>query len=193
MDCTGVLTADTNGNIIHGRNMDKSVGSVKNMTLNITYTRNQQVIAVAVDYYWFNVGFVTGYKPGVVTISENWRKYYKDQDGYKLLQDIYNGSIPQVWMFREVFLNQDWQYDQILQYFLDKYACAPFYIIMGGPQPWQGAVISRDPVLQLPIYYMQTNATNGWYLVETNYDMWQPDSSTDPRRTVAENTLAKMG
>lgn len=85
--------------------MDKGVASAKNLTLNITYTKSGQVLAVATDYYWFNVGFVTGYKAGVATISENWRKLYKDQDGNKMLQDIYSGAIPQVWMFREALIN----------------------------------------------------------------------------------------
>lgn len=90
--------------------MDKGVKSVKNLTLKITYTRDSKVVAVATDYYWFNVGFVTGFKSGVASLSENWRKLYKDQEGNKLLYDIYNGALPQVWMFREALINRNWNY-----------------------------------------------------------------------------------
>jgi hypothetical protein len=31
------------------------------------------------------------------------------------------------------------------------------------------------------------------YLVQTNYDHWLPDPKNDPRRTVAQDTLAMLG
>eukprot|EP00825_Cyclidium_porcatum_P036092 TRINITY_DN3796_c0_g1_i1.p1 TRINITY_DN3796_c0_g1~~TRINITY_DN3796_c0_g1_i1.p1 ORF type:complete len:273 (+),score=50.27 TRINITY_DN3796_c0_g1_i1:125-943(+) len=191
-ECTGVLAADSNGVVFHGRNMDKGVESPRNMTLRMTITKNSVVVANVTDYYWFSVGFVTGFKNGSFSISENWRNIYQDYDGQKMLEDIYAGAIPQVWMFREALINHDWNYDQTLQYFIDKYTPAPMFLIIAGAEAWQGAIVSRDPNTELPIYYLKQNGTDGWILVVTNYDLWIPDPPDDPRRTVATQTLQQM-
>lgn len=61
--------------------MDKGVESPRNMTLRMTITKNSVVVANVTDYYWFSVGFVTGFKNGSFSISENWRNIYQDYDG----------------------------------------------------------------------------------------------------------------
>lgn len=191
-DCTGVLAADYDGKVFHGRNMDKNIPGARNLTLRLTFTKSSQVVAVAVDYYWFNVGFVTGYKSGVVSLSENWRKQYRDYDGNAILHDIYLGTMAQVWLFREALLNHYMNYDQILQFLISSFVAAPMYAIIAGNQSWEGAVVSKEPQTQLPIYYLNKTSPNGWFLVQTNYDMWVPDPQDDPRRTVAELTLRQM-
>lgn len=184
--------ADYNGVVYHGRNMDKEVPSTRNLTLQLSFVKSGIVIANATDYYWFNAGFVTGFKSGMVSLSENWRKSTKDYDGKKILADIYQGTIAQVWMFREALLNNNWNFDQTLQYILDKYSTAPMYGIIGGAGAWEGAIVTKDPYQQLPVYYLQPDAPNSWRLVVTNYDLWEPDPKDDPRRTVAEFTLGQM-
>lgn len=75
-ECTGTLVADVNGYVYHGRNMDKGTDQTRNITLKMTFIKSGIVIANVTDYYWFNVGFVTGFKSGVASISENWRNVY---------------------------------------------------------------------------------------------------------------------
>lgn len=48
---------------------------------------------------------------------------------------------------------------------------APVYYIIGGANPWEGAILARS-LNQTDIHsqFNQTNAEDGWYLLETNYD-----------------------
>ena len=40
---------------------------------------------------------------------------------------------------------------------------------------------------------LESGHAKPWILVQTNYDLWLPDNPDDPRRTVAEATLASLG
>jgi N-acylethanolamine-hydrolysing acid amidase len=33
----------------------------------------------------------------------------------------------------------------------------------------------------------------GWFVVQTNYDHWEPDPADDPRRSAGEATMAQLG
>ena len=60
---------------------------------------------------------------------------------------------------------------------------------MGGVRPNEGAVISRARLNASDIWRLQPPGR--FYLVETNYDHWLPVPKSDPRRTVANDLMAK--
>lgn len=75
-ECTGTLAADASGFVYHGRNMDNSPASIRNVTVHIKFIKNNTIITEGIDYYWFNTGVMTAYKAGVASVSENWRGGY---------------------------------------------------------------------------------------------------------------------
>ena len=57
----------------------------------------------------------------------------------------------------------------------------------------RGAILTIDSNASLTrTEYLHDNMTVT-FKVQTNYDRWLPDPPSDPRRTVAENTLTMMG
>jgi len=47
----------------------------------LRFIKNGQLIAEGADWYWFNVGFITGYKQGIAGLSSNWRGWFEDYSG----------------------------------------------------------------------------------------------------------------
>jgi N-acylethanolamine-hydrolysing acid amidase len=54
---------------------------------------------------------------------------------------------------------------------------------MGGVNPREGAVISRNRLDSADVWRL--DPPERYFLVETNYDHWEPVPRDDPRRTVA--------
>lgn len=66
------------------------------------------------------------------------------------------------------------------------------YFILGGVNPYEGAVITRLPNELRHIE--QLDEDKGiWYLCQTNYDRDIPDPPVDPRRSVCQQKMAEIG
>lgn len=194
-ECTGVIAASQTGMVTHGRNLDNSPDQLRNLTVHFHLRIGGQVVADAMDWYWSGSGFVTVFMPGVISMQENWRKWFKDYNGTVVLDAIRNGAISQNWIFREALFTRRLRFfAQILNFTETVAVAGPMYGIMAGPGKLEGAIVTRDPIATLPTLLLsnQTGADK-WFLVNTNYDHWLPDPKDDDRRTVAENTLRKLG
>ncbi|XP_034028148.1 N-acylethanolamine-hydrolyzing acid amidase-like isoform X2 [Thalassophryne amazonica] len=66
------------------------------------------------------------------------------------------------------------------------------YYIVGGLQPGEGAVITRDRSGPADIWPLDP-VTGGWYRVETNFDHWLPPPGRDHRREAAIKALNATG
>lgn len=192
--CTGVLIRGPSGVIFHGRIMDNEPPpALRLLTLHLLFTRGGRVVYEAGDYYWFNGGgFVTGILPGVATLQENSRVV--TVAAADLLKTISLGAVPQGLWFRYMFEHFT-TYQDMLNYLIYAPIAAPWFAVIGGVGPNEGAVVTRSatfggvpPVLPC----VELNASR-WYLAETNYDPWLPDPEQDPRRTIAEQLIAQMG
>jgi len=69
---------------------------------------------------------------------------------------------------------------------------APCYLIIGGVGPDQGAVITRDRIAALDIWRLKS-FDGRWFLVETNYDHWEPPPKSDDRRDPAIKGMNETG
>ena len=74
---------------MHGRNMDQEPAAIRNITLSMEIYSKGKLLGYAVDFYWFNTGFMTAFKPGVASLEENWRLGKVDFD--QLMQRIIDG------------------------------------------------------------------------------------------------------
>lgn len=194
-ECTGVLVSSAGGVVTHGRNMDNEPEQLRNLTIHFKLRIGGHVVAEAMDWYWSGAGFMTVFVPGVVSMEENWRKLYHDYDGSIILNAITRGAMSQNWFFREaLFTLQLRKFEDLVNFTATVKTAGPLYAIIAGAGPHQGAVITRDPVATYPMLLLSNQTgSDGWFLVETNYDHWLPDSNDDDRRTVAENALRQLG
>lgn len=195
-ECTGIVMQDTTGRIIHGRNMDQSPHSVRNVTLQITFSKGGKVIFESVDWYWFTTGVMTTVKKDVVSLQENWR--FLKQNSKSVFQDIKNGVIPQVFVFRNLNTNDSiTNFDSAVDFLINVPMATPEYIIAAGPNAGQGVIIPKvaqktaEKVIRLGDPSAST-IFKSWYLVQTNYDWWEKDPPSDSRRTDAIHALNKM-
>jgi len=69
---------------------------------------------------------------------------------------------------------------------------APTFYIISGTQPNEGCVLALTRE-QLYGRYNLDVEKGIWFLAQTNYDRDQPDPKDDPRRTIAEETMNKIG
>jgi len=68
---------------------------------------------------------------------------------------------------------------------------ASCYIIVAGPQPLQGVIITRDRWAAADLWTL-SDREDGWYRTETNYDHWNPAPAKDKRRETANGLLKNM-
>ena len=50
---------------------------------------------------------------------------------------------------------------------------APCYYIMGGPEAYQGSVITRDREKAADVWVLDAKKPETWFIAETNYDHWK--------------------
>eukprot|EP01083_Nonionella_stella_P124297 375261_1 len=196
--CTGVLVLDENDNIWHGRNMDQSYPQARNLTLAISFTKNGTELFKALDWYWFTTGIVTAFKSNVLSIQENYKLQVQSYDD--VLRMVKNDRIPQVFLFRQILSNKDVTFNGCAQVVAHTPLISPMYVLIAGVSGvHDGLIITRytDDSVVFDFANITTNSTgnyNGYnpsyYMVQTNYDLWQEDQVDDNRRSMAENMLS---
>jgi N-acylethanolamine-hydrolysing acid amidase len=194
--CTGILSLpeDPNATIVHGRNLDESPHSMRNLTLDITVKRNGTYQYSIFDYTWVTTGFYTGSRKcdrNGLTLEENWRDY--DNPSYEVLMGRIQskGFVPVALMFREV-MEQSLSFDQAISYITTVNLGSPAYVIMSGSQR-QGAILTLFWNASHNVQEHLDDSSHVTFKVQTNYDRWLPDPTDDPRRTVAEKALTAVG
>lgn len=192
--CCAVLARDaTTKEIMHVGNMDQSPLAVRNVTLQVEFRMNGSVVFEGVDWYWFTTGVTRAVREGMVSVQENWRTDGLLDSG-TVLSQIQEGVVPQVLVFRNLLTSVDpfrdaaANFSQIVDHLSSVPLAAPFYIIVAGSGgDGDGVVIARSndgvagPILRLS----DAEASGSFFIAQTNYDHWQPDSADDPRRTVS--------
>eukprot|EP00040_Diaphanoeca_grandis_P013583 m.68748 g.68748 ORF g.68748 m.68748 type:complete len:422 (+) comp23988_c0_seq1:257-1522(+) len=216
-ECTGIVTRSPDGSVTHAGNMDQGPEAVRNVTLQVEFTHNDELVFSGVDWYWFTTGVTRAVRKGVASFQENWRTL-----GVQPLNDtlahIAQGAVPQVFVFRAILTNN---FSSIrcdepavnATPFTAAIACArqvplaaPFYIVasgFGGDHD-EGVIITRSTGAVDSEVWLGSNTTHPDFIVQTNYDQCVasntpdvchplPDDQDDPRRTAAEVTLGKLG
>ncbi|KAK3288405.1 hypothetical protein CYMTET_4115 [Cymbomonas tetramitiformis] len=203
-ECTGIVTQDRYGNLVHGRNMDQVPQAARNITLHLTFEKYQAVQFEAVDWYWFTTGVVTAVKRNLVSVQENWRFVASPLSSVDVLSKISSGTVPQVFVFRTLLLstmdasgplrnasNPGQSFTDAIDFLKAIPLAAPYYVIVAGKRSPDAAIITRSAEAVDDITWL--DSASDWLLVQTNYDRNQPDPASDDRRTVAECLLRQLG
>jgi len=187
--CCSALVQDANGKITHGRNMDYNM-EVHPLTVVHNYKKNGKLIMVAPASLWIDAGVETAMKPNTFTFAVNYRgliKYtWEEIMGYML-----NHVKPLQWMIRDIVLVSE-SYEEVKMRFEMTDVIMPAYFIVTGNISSEGAAIARAPNFTRTVTVGDYSSSN-WYLVQSNYDHWEPDNPNDPRRTMVEMMLEQQG
>jgi N-acylethanolamine-hydrolysing acid amidase len=72
---------------------------------------------------------------------------------------------------------------------------APAYFIIGGANPYEGAVITRSQDKLIDVWRLNKTSSGieKWYLLETNYDHWLPPPTNDDRRDPGMKAMNATG
>ncbi|KAM9446257.1 N-acylethanolamine-hydrolyzing acid amidase-like [Clarias gariepinus] len=186
--CTSIVAQDTKGTIYHGRNLDYPHEVLKNLTIDIQFIKNGEVIYRGTSFAGY-VGLWTGQSKNKFTVTGNQRD--AGHWWYNVISAVLLKNSPVSWLVRETleeasdFLNAVTQLSNIP-------IISSVYYIVGGVYPGEGVVITRDRSGPADIWPLDTLNGN-WYRVETNFDHWLPTPRPDPRIEVAMNALNATG
>mmetsp|Transcript_4953 Transcript_4953/g.7413 ORF Transcript_4953/g.7413 Transcript_4953/m.7413 type:complete len:401 (+) Transcript_4953:25-1227(+) len=187
--CTSIIAKQTNGTILHSRNLDFHIQQMRDNTYRARFTKGGNYLYDAVMFAG-NVGVYTGMKEGAFSISQNTRAPNKHYVGViENLIMLFTGFREQSWIIRDSLEScGDWDCAY------DKLRNEPFnalgYIILAGVKDDEGVVISRKRFG--PAHEDFLNTTNGtWYVVQANHDHWA-DGCKD-RCAAASESLDNLG
>nr|XP_039268017.1 N-acylethanolamine-hydrolyzing acid amidase-like [Styela clava] len=185
--CTSIVTIDKTGGIIHGRNLDYGAGDeLRTITTEVEFHRSGKTLFIGTTYVGY-VGLLTAEKVNAFTISGDER-----DTGYlweNILSALTKGW-PTMLMAREVITNAE-NFESAIEMLQKAKTIAPMYFIVGGVKPHEGAIIVRDRWGAINVTRMDD--TYKWFVVETNYDPWNPPPSSDDRRDPAIKLMEEIG
>lgn len=188
--CTSILSIDSQGHIIHGRNLDYNFKEVLvNLTVRFKFWKNGTLLYEGDGEAGF-LGLVTGLRHGAfgVTINErnkggSWESLYE-----VLLKKTF--SIP--YFIRKVLENAT-DFNQAVDMFMNEEFAAPCYLIVSGVNENEGVVITRDRDGVANLTRLNASDPEQWFIVQTNYDRDLPDPQSDYRRVPAEKRMRNIG
>ena len=93
---------------------------------------------------------------------------------------------------RDLLANDSVDFEKAVTHLSNIELTTPSYIILGGLTDNQGAVITRDRKKAIDIWWLN-GTDNRWFLVETNYDHWNPPPKDDDRRDPANRLMNSVG
>lgn len=195
--CTGMLLAQDDGTVIHGRNMDyffpflnKAKGvfeDLQQVTYEATFTRGQEPLYYHIAWPG-HVGTHTGMRFGGWSVNLNMRpNTYQANFGAMVMGAMSHGVL-----IRTVLANAE-NFEQAKTALYAARFAAPCYIIVAGAQPFEGSIMVMDrngahnPYTPPP-KSLTSDVNGGWMLSQTNDD--SNSAPMDIRRPVI---AAEMG
>ncbi|XP_072019536.1 N-acylethanolamine-hydrolyzing acid amidase-like [Amphiura filiformis] len=191
--CTSIVAQDSNGTIWHARNLDYELGDIlRNITVIVDFQVRGKTVYTTTSYAG-HVGAFTGQKPHAFTVTINERDQGNIADNIMELLNalVLKKSAFVSFMLRDA-LSNDATYQEALNRLITKEEIAPVYYTIAGIRPDEGAVITRDHAKALDVWML--DEPNGrWYLLETNYDHWEPPPKDDDRRDPGNKAMLAVG
>lgn len=182
--CTGVLAVDSNGQILHGRNLDYNLSNyLQRLTYIGEFYKNDTLVFTSAQIAGF-LGVLTGHKYNKFTFEINERN--QGQWWVNALFLILDKkATPLSFLTRHLMENMT-SYDDAVNLMSKSDLIAPAYFIIGGVKPYEATVITRNQSSVVDTWRFNPNPISPdfdrWFLIETNYDHWTKPPANDNRR-----------
>ena len=188
--CTSIVAEDSTGEIYHGRNLDYVLSTLRDITVTIEFQSNGNTLYTGTTFASY-AGLLTAQKPYGFTISLDQR----DKGPWWLndMQAMKTGTQGIIsFLIRDVLADPNSDFNTAVETLSTTPLIAPCYLIVGGTQPGEGVVITHNRTGAIDV--MKLDANNGrWYVLETNYDHWDPPPTSDNRRDPAIKAMKETG
>ena len=181
--CTSIVAQTINGTIYHGRNLDYSFPDLlRDLTIVVDFEQDGKVVYTGTTFAGI-VGLYTGQKPNAYTVSVDQRN--QGSWWMNAIEALLAGTHGITALnIRDAVADKEMTFETVVDFLATGRLIAPSYIIVGGTKAGEGVVITRDRTAAKDLWRLDPD--NGrWYLVETNYDHWQPPPTSDNRRDPA--------
>jgi acid ceramidase len=203
--CTSIVAQDNNDKLYHARNLDFGLflgwdvktndwavtEKLRDIIININWTRGGQTVYKSVNFAGY-IGIYNGVKQNGFTITANER--FGLNGGYlgiiQWLMDNSTASLMSL-LVRETFETVDNYQDAVMKLSTTP-IMAPVYYIVGGKNSGEGSIIVRARSGVDGVTNLNLTDTNGWYVLETNYDPWKKPLYLDDRRTPGNICMQRL-
>jgi acid ceramidase len=203
--CTSIVAEDEKNQLYHARNLDFGLflgwnekthdwavtELLRKTILNVEWKKGGKTLFKSVNFAGF-VGVYNGIRPQRFTVTANER--FDIDGGYVGILKWLMGDTSMSWMtllVREVMETAE-SYDQAIEKLTNTKLMAPVYYIVGGNSSGQGAIIVRSRDKTLEVTHLNSSQSNGWYILETNYDPSKKPLFIDDRRTPGNACMQKL-
>lgn len=186
--CTSIVGQHVNGTMFHGRNVDFGIPSLRNITVNVNFTKGGELLYQGTTFVGY-VGLLTGMRPGAFSLSLNQRNTHSGNLWDNLAEAIFHGAHSTAFLYRSL-LESPLDYDNALHRLATTPLIAPGYHTIAGTHSGQGAVVSRSRNTAVDVWTIHKNSSKqdgAWFLVQTNDDHWLPPQ--DERREATNRNM----
>lgn len=190
--CTGIVSLDATGQIVHGRNLDfDNAAALRPLAAMINYTHPSQPHRsyVAVTYLSM-VGFNTVYKPGAFTLSQD------ERNAGNVLSNLWDLFVRhRLTTFSKIrqVAESTGSFSEALEQLSQAKFPSPSYFILGGTNAKEGGIVLAHDHNGVVESRTIGDNEDPWYVVETNYDASSTPPFGDRRREVAERLMERVG
>ena len=189
--CTTILAQSEDGTVYLARNTDYGLAEMfRKLTIIVDFKENGETVYTGTTFAGY-VGVISGQKPNSFTMAIDERDTGDWwMNGLEALTtDIYGAVLI---LIRETIADPEMDFKTAIEMTAHRRMIAPSYIMFGGTEPNEAAVMTMNRASANSVWWLGTNHT--WYLVETNYDHWKPPTDpTDKRRYHAINAMNSVG
>lgn len=189
--CTSIVAnIPADGSIIHGRNLDYGFPVLRELAVQIAFTKQGRTIYTGTTFAGY-VGLMTGQRANGFTISLDERD--KGEWWRNAVEAAATGTHGIVsFLIRDLLADETVDFNTAVTALATSQLIAPCYLIVGGTKTDEGVVITHDRTGAEDIWHLD-QAAGQWFLVETNYDHWDPPPYSDDRRDPAEKAMNSTG
>jgi len=196
--CTSIVAQDSNGNIIHARNLDFYFADLLgNLVFHGKYYRKGQLVYEAITLAGYT-GLLTGIKANAYSFSLNQYTLNNlpqtwDYFGVSAsdLLEIIRGRMSPTYVVRQGFETIP-DYEGFVKFLKETKTISNVFYIVAGTKENEGTIITkfRENVENVTSLDVQKGR---WYVLITNYNSRLSDPARDNRATAAREWMDKIG
>ena len=208
--CTSIVAQDAAGHVWHARNLDfglwpafdwktmawKLTETLRPLLFNANIQRGGKTLFTITSYAGF-VGVHTGYRPGAFSATINSRYDNRFDAGiFNYIKGKVNRKEKVIItaMVRSA-MEHNATYAAALETVQRSQLVGPAYVILGGTQPGEGAVVTKEDNTTLSTWTLgdARKYNDTFFVLQTNYDRWKKPLFIDDRRGPGRACMKQMG